>query len=380
MAVMSYAQNHEDVLLHRLFEGCAEGAYIDVGACHPVFHSVTKLFYDRGWHGINIEPLPSLADLLAQDRQRDVNLRMGLSNREGTSKFFECPASVELSTLCEEQAEVLRRSGFEIVEHSIPVTTLARVCERHTSGEIHFLKIDVENHEREVLEGADWGRYRPRVVLVEATRPQTNIPSYEHWEPLLLAADYLFAFFDGLNRYYVRAEDRRLLPLLQVPANVFDEYQIHEYCSQIEDLRRALGASQESVGRTQAALDLTRAGLDEAHDALTETRRAWEESQLALQDLRTRFDAARDRLQSTQTQLELNQAEIAQARALLGSTNARLEATRAQLAPFQELGPIAIGVARTLRRMSLRSPRLASIAKRMIRLAHPRARALAPPG
>ena len=31
------------------------GFYIDVGACHPVVHSVTKLFYERGWNGINID-------------------------------------------------------------------------------------------------------------------------------------------------------------------------------------------------------------------------------------------------------------------------------------------------------------------------------------
>src|SRR3954469_4307454 len=112
MAVMSYAQNREDVMLHRLFAGCADGLYIDVGACHPTEHSVTKLFYDRGWHGINIEPSPSLADLLDRDRQRDVNLRVGLSSHEGTSTFYECPGCAALSTLCAEQAGLLRAQGL----------------------------------------------------------------------------------------------------------------------------------------------------------------------------------------------------------------------------------------------------------------------------
>ena len=204
MAIISYAQNREDVLLNRLFPECPSGFYIDVGACRPVVHSVTKLFYDRGWHGINIEPSPNLSEMIARDRQRDINLRIGLSNREGMARFHECLTEPGFSTFCEEQAEVLRRQGYQIVEHSIPVTTLARVCEQYAGATIEFLKIDVESYEREVLEGADWSRYRPRVVLVEATRPGTNIPSHEHWEPLLLAADYLFSFFDGLNRYYVR--------------------------------------------------------------------------------------------------------------------------------------------------------------------------------
>jgi len=350
MAIISYAQNYEDVLLNRLFPECASGLYIDVGACHPVVHSVTKLFYERGWHGINIEPIPSLSEVLAHDRQRDINLHIGLSNREGTSTLYECLTEKGLSTFSEEQAEDLRRQGYQLVEHSIPVSTLARVCEQYAGRTIDFLKIDVESHEREVLEGADWSRYRPRVVLVEATRPTTNIPSYEHWEPLLLAADYLFAFFDGLNRYYVRTEDRPLLPLLGVPANVFDEFEIYEYHRRIQDLRHAFEASQESRGRTQTALDDAQAALGEAQNALMRMRQALDDSQIALQGLRTQFEA----------------------------TQAQLEATRARLAPFQELGPIAISLARRLRRMSSRSPRLASIAKRIIRRAHPRARVLVP--
>ena len=236
-------------------------------------------------------------------------------------------------------------------------------------GTIDFLKIDVESHEREVLEGADWGRYRPRVVLVEATRPQTSIPSYEHWEPILLSADYLFAFFDGLNRYYVRAEDRHLVPLLQVPANVFDEYQIHEYCWQIEELRRALrgepGIRREDAVSPGHCPGQARRGANRPR----ETRRAWDDSQVALQELRARFDVDREaELEATRAQLEVTHAQLEATRAQLEVTHAQLEATRVQLAPFLELGPIAIGVARGLRRMSTVSPRLASIAKRMIRM------------
>jgi FkbM family methyltransferase len=357
MAIVSYAQNREDVLLNRLFPECPSGFYIDVGACHPIIHSVTRLFYERGWHGINIEPVPSLSEMLAHDRQRDINLRIGLSNREGMFTLYECVTEVGLSTFSEEQAEDLGRKGFEFAEHSIAVMTLARVCEQYAVRTIDFLKIDVECHEREVLEGADWSRYRPRVVLVEATRPGTTIPSYEHWEPLLLAADYLFAFFDGLNRYYVRAEDRQLLPLLGVPANVFDEYEIYESHRQIQELRHKLEASRESLGRTQAALEVANAGLDKARFAFMGMQRALDDSQIALDGIRAQFAA-------TQVQLAATQAQLA--------------ATQAQLAPFQELGPIGISVARRLRRMSRQSPRLASIAKRMIRRVHPRARMVIP--
>lgn len=247
MRKISYAQNQEDVLLGRLFPGRSDGFYIDVGAFHPVFHSVTKFFYDRGWHGINIEPIPTVFEVLARDRVRDVNLPVGLSDREGTLRFHEVPKVAGFSTFSTERAEDLRRKGYALVEHSIPVTTLARVCEEHAAATIEFLKIDVEGHEREVLAGADWGRFRPRVVLIEATRPDTSVPNHEDWEALLLAADYLFASFDGLNRYYVRAEDRGLLPLLSVPANVLDGFIPFEYHDRIQHLQRQVRELQRLV-------------------------------------------------------------------------------------------------------------------------------------
>ena len=276
MKILSYAQNREDVLLHRLFIDRANGFYIDVGACHPVFHSVTKLSYDRGWNGINIEPMPSMFQMLTRDRPRDINLHMGLSNREGTLIFYEVPAAMGYSTFSREQAEDLRRNGYVLVEHLIPVMTLSQVCEKYVGQTIDFLKIDVESYEREVLEGGDWHRYRPRVVLIEATLPATNVPCHEQWESLLIEANYLFAFFDGLNRYYVREEDRELIPVLGVPANVFDDFEPYEFHQPIQELRQALEATRESCGSIQSALDDARIALGESQRALAETRLALE--------------------------------------------------------------------------------------------------------
>jgi FkbM family methyltransferase len=327
MKIISYSQNREDVLLHRLFIDRANGFYIDVGACHPLFHSVTKLAYDRGWNGINIEPMPSMYQMLMRERPRDINLHMGLSNREGTSAFYEVPAAMGYSTFSRAQAEDLRRNGYVLEERLITVSTLSQVCEKYVGQTIDFLKIDVESCEREVLEGGDWHRYRPRVVLIEATLPATNVPCHDQWESLLLEAHYLFAFFDGLNRYYVREEDRELLPVLGVPANVFDDFEPFEYHQPIQDLRQALEATRESCVSIQSSLDDARMALGESQRALAETRHA-------------------------------------------------LEETQARLVPFENWGPTTIGVARRLRHISIRFPRLASVVKRILRVAYPLVRDL----
>jgi hypothetical protein len=72
------------------------------------------------------------------------------------------------------------------------------------------MKIDVEGAEAQVLAGADWGRWRPRVVVLEAVAPGTMAPAWDEWEPILLGNGYRFGLFDGLNRFYVAEEEPEL--------------------------------------------------------------------------------------------------------------------------------------------------------------------------
>jgi hypothetical protein len=89
---------------------------------------------------------------------------------------------------------------------------------------IHFLKIDVEGFEKNVLKGMDFVNFRPWILLIEATKPNTQETNYHHWEPLVLSSNYSFAYYDGLNRFYVANEKRELLKALSYPPNVFDKF------------------------------------------------------------------------------------------------------------------------------------------------------------
>jgi len=71
---VSYSQHFEDFILFFLFYNIQKGFYIDVGAFDPNFISVTKAFYERGWYGINIEPIPEKYESLKKHRKRDTIL------------------------------------------------------------------------------------------------------------------------------------------------------------------------------------------------------------------------------------------------------------------------------------------------------------------
>jgi len=221
--MISYAQNGEDIVLRRAFPEPHVGFYVDIGAHHPVDLSVTKHFYDRGWSGVNIDASPKLLAAIAKARPRDINLCVGVSDHTGDLTFYEGDKrSGGLSTFQHDEVERHKLDGFQFRERVVRVRPLAEIVHQHIHRPVDFLSVDVEGHEREVLAGADFSSFRPRVVVIESTRPRMTEPTHQLWEDLLLRSDYRFALFDGLNRYYVRSEDEALVPLLSVPANILD--------------------------------------------------------------------------------------------------------------------------------------------------------------
>jgi hypothetical protein len=231
MSMISYAQNFEDVILNRLFHNVPVGRYIDVGAYDPCIDSVTKHFYDKGWSGVNVEPVTRFHAKFEEQRPRDWNLNVVLGPKKGEVEFSEWGDS-GLSTYCDTMdAKALTSLGLAKTTHSVRMITLADVTSQLDGQDVQFLKIDVEGAERDVLLGGEWRAFRPRVILLEAIKaklPGCDIYSFEptwfEWEGLLFQHGYEFGLFDGLNRYYYRREEPSLRAPLSYPANVTDQF------------------------------------------------------------------------------------------------------------------------------------------------------------
>ena len=229
---VSYARNFEDVMLWRALSGVREGFYIDAGAGDPDMHSLTRAFHEHGWRGINVEPaLKPFAALVAR-RTDDINLRRALSDTIG-EQVFHVVDDPALSSLEPEIAAYHRANGSRVREMRIPTTTLAEICRQHVTGDIHFLSVTVEGSEAKVLRGADFTGFRPWIVLMRAVFPLSRVETHAAWEPMLLAAGYRFAWFDGLKRFYIAAEKHaELAPHFHLPPNLFDRFQMADPAKQ----------------------------------------------------------------------------------------------------------------------------------------------------
>jgi FkbM family methyltransferase len=229
MTFISFAQNFEDVMLWRALKHIDNGFYIDVGAHDPENGSVTKAFYDAGWNGINIEPISEPFARLRTARLRDINLQVCAGQADGEIDIFDVSPS-GLATAQASIAEEYRSAGHSIEVRHVPVRTLASICKEHVKGKIHFLKVDVEGFEKEVLLGADFTEFRPWILVIEATYPNSPEVNYGDWEKIVLEAGYRFTYFDGLNRFYVAAEHEELHASFAVPPNFFDGFALSATC------------------------------------------------------------------------------------------------------------------------------------------------------
>lgn len=144
--VISYGKNREDIIIDAFFGGKTGGTYIDIGASHPIFNSSTKMFYLKGWSGLDIVSDKSIADLMKSDRPND-------------------------------QVVVINHGSITI------------------SDNVDFIKIQSDISNKELL-GDIIKKYQPELICTELNK--LNIAGYRQF------------FDDGLNIYYAIKDSKRL--------------------------------------------------------------------------------------------------------------------------------------------------------------------------
>jgi FkbM family methyltransferase len=202
-----YSQNMEDLVLKAFFGDIDKGFYVDIGAHDPDVFSVTKLFYEAGWTGINVEPLKTFCSRLTKARPLDINLNVAVAEADSKLLIREYSQASGLSTLSVDmQNEYLDSDQFKDVtnkfkEYYVETKKLETIFDEHVGSKtVHFLKIDVEGLEWEVIKSQNWSKYRPMLLCIEANHIVRD------WHPLLESANYKKIFDDGLNEYHAAGE------------------------------------------------------------------------------------------------------------------------------------------------------------------------------
>lgn len=271
----TYAQNREDLILLGFFDKDEKGFYVDVGANEPTHESVTKNFYDSGWHGINIEPIPPLHKKLVKERPRDINLDIAIGAKRGKAKLYYYPKGDGLSTMSENMAKSYRENQSVLTEFTeeeeeieIEVFTLREILAKHANDKkISFMKVDVEGLEYEVLVGNDWSKYRPEVICIEANHV------FKDWRKLLVDHDYVLVFFDGLNEYYTSKESKRAQKFDYVRSIIFKPPIINKQVSDdIGRYAKHIAWLEETIENLKSENEKTNAYVHDLQKQINEIR------------------------------------------------------------------------------------------------------------
>tara|TARA_B100001564_G_C20439273_1_gene578245 strand:- start:36 stop:788 length:753 start_codon:yes stop_codon:yes gene_type:complete len=159
----SYSGGAQDLIINYFFKNRKKGFYIDVGCYHPYNGNNTKLLYDKGWSGINIDLDYHTIDFFNYVRKRDENINVAISETEDEKDLFFFHNRSAINSL----SEIRKKDAKEIKK--IQTKTLNSVIEnsKFKNEKINLLSIDVEGHEIEVLRSLNLNKYFPEMIVIE---------------------------------------------------------------------------------------------------------------------------------------------------------------------------------------------------------------------
>ena len=159
----SYSGHAQDLIIDYFFRNKKKGIYIDVGCYHPYFANNTKLLYDRGWSGINIDLDFHTIDFFNHVRKRDENINTAISENVGEKDLYFFHNRSAINSL----SEIRKNTAKEV--RKIQTRTLNSVIEnsKFRNKKINLLSIDVEGHELEVLKSINLIKYYPEFIVLE---------------------------------------------------------------------------------------------------------------------------------------------------------------------------------------------------------------------
>ena len=182
--------NQDKYLETTIFKGYKNGFYVDVGA-HDGVSINNTLYFEKtnNWTGINIEPIKTVFDKLAINRPNNINLNCAVCNNDGETEFLCNVGYTEMISGIKDTFDIRHLTRL-IRENStsgstteiIKVNTkkLETIFDENKVSHIHYLSIDVEGAEFEVIKSINFDKVFIDVIGFENNYNDASIPIIEY--------------------------------------------------------------------------------------------------------------------------------------------------------------------------------------------------------
>lgn len=177
-AKISYSQCGEDLIIDFIFKALNINtpSFIDIGAHDPFYLNNTALFYKKGSTGINIDADPKSIEKFRKYRKKDINLNIGISDKEGHLNFYILSTPTLNTFSLKEATELKNKYGYRITDEiEIKTQKLSKIIAEYCEGIFpDYLTIDVEGNEMDILRDIEICTYYPKVVCCETISYSEN--------------------------------------------------------------------------------------------------------------------------------------------------------------------------------------------------------------
>jgi FkbM family methyltransferase len=155
------------------------GVFVEVGAAGPEFLSTSMHFRENGWRIISIEPNPEFCKLHHEkgyevlqyacgDHDED-DVEFFIVNSDGAVYHGGKVSYESFSSLGLKDSYAKLKKDINQQKIIVQLRRLDTILETHASDikEIDILSVDVEGWELEVMNGLNFNKYCPRLMIIE---------------------------------------------------------------------------------------------------------------------------------------------------------------------------------------------------------------------
>ena len=191
-----YSQYGEDNIIYSLLglNGITEINYIDIGANDPFKLNNTALFYEKNYTGINIEPDPVVFKKLKKHRKKDINLNIGIGNKEDFIDYYQFDDNVYNSFSIDE-SENIQKKGINLKSIiKVKVNTYNYVVQKYLNGiPPVILFLDAEGLDEIIIDSINFEIYSPKILCVETFAYGIEIKNNYLIEKIISKGYYIYA-------------------------------------------------------------------------------------------------------------------------------------------------------------------------------------------
>jgi len=196
-----YSQHDEELLIRQFFHDERGGVFLDVGCWDWKEGSTTLYLEERlGWSGIAIDAQNDVREGWERHRPRTKFFNYIVTDRSDTTG--QLYVAGQISSINEDHVGQFPGAQWERpAPLEVPTITLDDLLERNGVRRFDLLSMDIEGAEPKALAGFDIRKYRPRLVVIEAS-PHVQEPILEYFTAhgYERIDDYLA--YDAVNWYF----------------------------------------------------------------------------------------------------------------------------------------------------------------------------------